>query len=117
MVKKLDGLNPLVAADTVKPLTRWQRFDPERQELMKGALKQVLEKEGLSKNVYEIVSKSLGDKETKKEKILENKAKMQRRAKTDAFMKKEPVKAYKSGSKNANTAVNAAVMAKKSMGR
>ena len=117
MTLKLDGLNPLVAADTVKPLTRWQRFDPERQELMKGALKKVLEKPGLSKNVYEIVSKSLDDKESKKEKILENKAKMQRRVKTDGFMKKEPIKTYKSGAKNVNTAVNSAVLAKKALDR
>ena len=31
MTVKLDGLNPLVAADTVKPLTAWRKFDPERQ--------------------------------------------------------------------------------------
>ncbi len=99
MTVKLDGLNPLVAADTVKPLTSWRKFDPERQEMMKAALEKVMAKPGLSKNVYEVVSKSLGDSESKKSKILENRAKLQKRAKTDAFMKNGPVKVYVSGAK------------------
>ena len=97
MVLKLDGINPLVAADVAKPLASWRRFDPERQAMMKGALEKILEKPGLSKNVYEVVSKSLGDTETKKARILENKAKLQKRAKTDAFLKREPLKVFVSG--------------------
>lgn len=100
MTVKLDGLNPLVAADTVKPLTAWRKFDPERQGMMKAALEKVMAKPGLSKNVYEVVSKSLGDSESKKSKILENRAKLQKRAKTDAFMKNGPVKVYVSGAKS-----------------
>ena len=99
MAVKLDGLNPLVAADTVKPLTSWRKFDPERQGMMKAALEKVLAKPGLSKNVYEVVSKSLDDTGAKKTRILENKAKLQKRAKTDAFMKRGPVKTYASGAR------------------
>ena len=99
MAVKLDGLNPLVAADTVKPLTSWRKFDPERQGMMKAALEKVLAKPGLSKNVYEVVSKSLDDTGAKKTRILENRAKLQKRAKTDAFMKRGPVKTYASGAR------------------
>ena len=99
MAVKLDGLNPLVAADTVKPLTSWRKFDPERQGMMKAALEKVLAKPDLSKNVYEVVSKSLDDTGAKKTRILENRAKLQKRAKTDAFMKRGPVKTYASGAR------------------
>lgn len=116
MVLKLDELNPLVAADTVKPLTSWKRFDPERKALMKQALQKVLDKPNLSKNVYEIVSKSLDDKEEKKERILENKAKVMARAKTEAFMQKKPIKVFASGAEKQT--VNAAVLAaQKAAGR
>ena len=58
-VIKLDRLNPQVAARMVAPFTHWQRYDFARQELMKNALESILETENLSKDVYEIVSKSL----------------------------------------------------------
>lgn len=110
MALKLDGINPLVAADTVKPLTSWKKFDAERQELMKAALEKVMAKPNLSKNVYELVSKSLGETEVKKTKILENKAKMQKRAKTDAFLKGEPLKVFVSGAKKTNGPAHASVL-------
>lgn len=59
MVIKLDSINAGVAARMVKPFARWRKFDPARQALMKAQLSRVLAKEGLSGNVYEIVSKSL----------------------------------------------------------
>ena len=61
MAYKMDDINPLMAAHMVKPLVRWKRFDEQRQKLMKAALEKVLAKPGLSKNVYELVSKSLAD--------------------------------------------------------
>ncbi len=109
MALKLDSLNPLVAADVVKPLTSWRRFDPERQELMKGALEKVMAKPGLSKNVYEVVSKSLDSTDEKRAKILENKAKSQGRAKFDAFMRKGGVKVMTSGAKKGNEPAHVAV--------
>ena len=109
MALKLDSLNPLVAADVVKPLTSWRRFDPERQELMKGALEKVMAKPGLSKNVYEVVSKSLDSTDEKRAKILENKAKSQGRAKFDAFMRKGGIKVMTSGAKKGNEPAHVAV--------
>ena len=55
----LDKINPQVAARIVAPFTRWQHYDESRQEKMKQALQQIMHSEALSKDVYEIVSKSL----------------------------------------------------------
>ena len=110
MTKKLDSINPMVAADTVKPLTKWKKFDPERQEMMVSALEQVLAKPGLSKNVFELVSKSLDDPDVKKVKCMENKSKMQKRAKADAFLKGEPLKVFVSGAKGAESPAHKALL-------
>jgi aminopeptidase N len=59
-VLELDGLNPQVAARMLTPLGRWRRYGTDRQEKMKAELRRILEKEGLSRDVYEIASKSLG---------------------------------------------------------
>ena len=99
-----------VAADTVKPLTRWKKFDPERQEMMKAALEKVLAKPGLSKNVYELVSKSLGDAEVKKVRCMENKAKTQKQAKAEAFLKGEPLKVFVSGGKGKDSPAHKALL-------
>ncbi len=56
---KLDTLNPQVAARLVTPLTRWRRYTEETQDLMKVQLQRLLDDENLSKDTYEIVSKSL----------------------------------------------------------
>jgi aminopeptidase N len=58
-VIQLDKLNPQVAARIVAPFTHWQRYDDSRKQQMQLALKQILDSAGLSKDVYEIVSKSL----------------------------------------------------------
>lgn len=55
----LDSLNPQIAARLVAPLTKWRRYDSARQELMIGQLQRLAEKPKLSKDLYEIVSKSL----------------------------------------------------------
>jgi aminopeptidase N len=57
---ELDKINPQVAARLVQPLGRWQRFDSDRQSAMKTELSRILEVSGLSRDVYEIVSKSIG---------------------------------------------------------
>ena len=41
------------------PLGRWRRFDTDRQALMKAALERVLAAPSLSRDAYEIASKSL----------------------------------------------------------
>jgi aminopeptidase N len=55
----LDPLNPTTAARLVQPLGSWRRHDTARQALMRRELERVLAVPGLSKNAYEMVSKSL----------------------------------------------------------
>ena len=57
-VATLDSLNPQIAARLVGPLIKWQSYDDRRGLQMKGALEQLSEKD-LSKDLYEVVSKSL----------------------------------------------------------
>ena len=60
-VSRLDGLNPQLAARVATPLTRWQRYDEKRQGLMRASLEQLVSKEEISKDLFEIVTKSLQD--------------------------------------------------------
>jgi aminopeptidase N len=55
----LDGLNPLMASRLIQPLGQWRRHDNARQALMKHELERVLARPSLSKNTYEMASKSL----------------------------------------------------------
>ena len=55
-----DAINPQIAARLVPPLGRWRRFAEGRAALMRGELERVLGSAGLSKDVYEQASKSLG---------------------------------------------------------
>ncbi len=55
----LDPLNPTTAARLVQSLGSWRRHEPARQALMRGELERVLATHDLSKNTYEMVSKSL----------------------------------------------------------
>ena len=56
----LDPINPQTAAKMVPPLGRWQRFDDLRQNMMQTQLARIAGTAGLSKDVYEQASKSLG---------------------------------------------------------
>ena len=58
-VLELDALNPQVAARLVAAFNRWTKFDGKRQVIMRGELERIVGHEGLSRNVYEIVSKAL----------------------------------------------------------
>lgn len=58
-VQQLDRLNPQVSARMVKPLTTWGRYDKERQALMREQLDVLLQDKKISKDLYELVSKSL----------------------------------------------------------
>ncbi|MFV0339190.1 MAG: aminopeptidase N C-terminal domain-containing protein, partial [Parachlamydiaceae bacterium] len=60
LIYKLDDINPSTSARLVSPLTQWRKFDDKRAGLMCEKLKQLLSKPNLSKDVYVIVSKSLG---------------------------------------------------------
>jgi aminopeptidase N len=55
----LDPINPTTAARLVQPLGAWRRHDPARQALMQHQLERILATPDLSKNTYEMVSKSL----------------------------------------------------------
>jgi aminopeptidase N len=55
----LDPLNATMAARLVQPLGQWRRQDAARQALMRKELERVLATPGLSKNTFEMVSKSL----------------------------------------------------------
>jgi aminopeptidase N len=59
MIIAADKLNPQVAARLVPPFGRWRRFEPKRAELMRQALERIVAVPGLSKDVFEQVSKSL----------------------------------------------------------
>lgn len=58
-ILELEPINPQVAARLLAPLGRWRRFDAGRQAKMKTELERVLAKPKLSRDVYEIASKSL----------------------------------------------------------
>jgi len=55
----LNALNPQIASRLLAPLTRWRKYDNGRQALMKGELERILASGELSRDVYEVVSKSL----------------------------------------------------------
>ena len=58
-VSRIDALNPQIAARLLSPLTRWKRMDTNRQALMKQALEKIISQKNLSRDVFEIASKSL----------------------------------------------------------
>jgi len=60
-VCRLDDSNPQIAARLVTPLTRWRKFAPSYSDRMKSALERIRDKAGLSRDVYEVVHKSLAD--------------------------------------------------------
>ncbi|MBY5920450.1 aminopeptidase N [Ferrimonas balearica] len=56
---KLNGINPQCAARIMTPLMQWKQQDEERQALMLAQLKRLASLEGLSRDLFEKVSKSL----------------------------------------------------------
>ena len=58
-VLKLDQLNGQLSARLVSCLTRWQRYESGRSQLMRAELERIARAENLSSNLYEVVSKSL----------------------------------------------------------
>ena len=58
-VAGLDGDNPQLAARLLGPLTRWKKYPQASADAMRAALEQLASEPTLSKDVYEIVSKSL----------------------------------------------------------
>jgi len=60
MIIEVDAINPQVAARMVPAFGRWRRFVAPYGELMRGELERVVGTPGLSKDVFEQASKSLG---------------------------------------------------------
>jgi len=58
-VLELDAINPQIAARLLRGMARWRRYDAKRQGMMKAQLQRILDTEGVSKDVFEIASKSL----------------------------------------------------------
>ncbi len=59
-ILQLDPINPQIAARLATQLGRWRRYDDGRQALMQAELRRILAVDGLSPDVFEIASKSLG---------------------------------------------------------
>jgi len=60
-VMRLDAKNPQVSARLAGPLTRWRKFDGVHGDQMRDALAALLEQGDLSRDLYEVVHKSLRD--------------------------------------------------------
>ena len=58
-ILELDPLNPQIAARLARAFTRWRRYAQPRRSLMQAELQRVAAREGLSRDVFEVVSKSL----------------------------------------------------------
>ena len=59
-VIELDTLNPQIASRMVSAFNQWRRYDRGRQALMKIELERIAEVDGLSPDVFEIISKAIG---------------------------------------------------------
>jgi len=60
-VLELDKLNPQVASRMLRQIARWRRYDSGRQGLMQAQLQRVRDGGEVSKDLYEIAVKSLGE--------------------------------------------------------
>ena len=58
-ILELDPVNPKVAARTAGAFTVWRRYDSGRQALMQAELERIVAADGLSKDTYEIVHRTL----------------------------------------------------------
>ncbi len=58
-VLELDTFNPQVASRMVRALMNWRQYETGRSELMRAQLERIKAVEGLSGDVFEIVSKAL----------------------------------------------------------
>jgi aminopeptidase N len=58
-VLALDKINPQVASRLAGAFGQWRRYEPKRGELMRAALEKIKAADGLSKDTFEIASRSL----------------------------------------------------------
>lgn len=55
----LNTQNPQIASRLLTPLTKWKKYGTARQSLIKAQLERIMAEPNLSKDVFEVVSKSL----------------------------------------------------------
>ncbi|TAL32390.1 MAG: aminopeptidase N [Alphaproteobacteria bacterium] len=65
VVIEMNAINPRVAAQIVRPLTQFKRYDAKRQELMLSELQRVMETPNLDKGLKEVVGQTLATAEKK----------------------------------------------------
>jgi aminopeptidase N len=58
-IEKIDSMNPQIASRLCVPLTRWKRYSESRQQLMRSELQRLIALPDLSRDVHELVEKSL----------------------------------------------------------
>jgi len=58
-IVKLDKLNPQISSRTARSLIQWRRYNEKRGNLMKAELEKLKGVEGISDDLYEIVSRGL----------------------------------------------------------
>jgi len=58
-IEDLDSINPQIASRLCVPLTRWRRYNELRQQMMRSELQRLSALQGLSRDVSELVEKSL----------------------------------------------------------
>ncbi|MFC3116890.1 aminopeptidase N [Cellvibrio fontiphilus] len=56
---QLNKQNPQIASRLLTPLTKWKKYNSTRQQLMRAQLERIMAEPELSKDVFEVVSKSL----------------------------------------------------------
>lgn len=59
IILQLDRLNPQIASRLMAPLTRWKKYDQDRQQKLKLQLQRIQQQVTLSKDVREVVEKCL----------------------------------------------------------
>jgi aminopeptidase N len=62
-VIEIDGFNPQMASRLVGAFESWRIFEPKRRALAERALGRILDQKELSPDVFEIVSKIVGERE------------------------------------------------------
>ena len=60
-VRRLDKANPQVASRLATAFTNWRQYEPGRAALMREQLERISKESGISKDLFEIASKSLED--------------------------------------------------------
>ena len=58
-IETIDSMNPQIASRLCAPLTRWKRHNAHRQDLMKTELQRLIDLPKLSRDVAEMVEKSI----------------------------------------------------------